>query len=161
MWNIALAAGLLAAMMACLEAGFLIARHKYSDPSVISEGVGSMDAAAFALLSLLLGFSFSAGMSRLNVRRELIVHEANAIGTAYLRLDLLARDDQQVLRRLFREYLDARISAYQRLPDIEAAEKEFERAAATQRTIWTRAVEASSADTSMVASRLLLPALND
>lgn len=76
MWNVAIAAGLVAAMMVCLEAGFLVARRRYPDPNLISEGVGAMDAAVFALLSLLLGFSFSAGMSRLNVRRELIVREA-------------------------------------------------------------------------------------
>jgi hypothetical protein len=51
------------------------------------EGVGAIEAAVFALLGLLLGFSFACATSRLDAKRELIVQEANAIGTAYLRLD--------------------------------------------------------------------------
>jgi len=52
----------------------------------------------------------------------LIVQEANAIGTAYLRLDVLPINDQPEIRRLFREYLDARIRVYEKLPNLEAAE---------------------------------------
>lgn len=48
-----------------------------------------MEAAIFGLLGLLLGFAFAGATSRLEARRQLIVQEANAIGTAYLRLDLL------------------------------------------------------------------------
>jgi hypothetical protein len=58
--------------------------------------------------SLLLGFAFAGATSRLDTRRELIIREANAIGTAYLRLDLVPAADQPSLRALFRDYLDAR-----------------------------------------------------
>ena len=68
-----------------------------------------MEAAVFALLGLLLGFSFAGGTSRLDARRQLIVQEANAIGTAYLRLNLLPSTEQPEMRRLFREYVDARL----------------------------------------------------
>jgi hypothetical protein len=51
----------------------------------------------------------------------LIIQEANAIGTAYLRLDTLAAGDQPEMRRTFRDYLDARLRVYQKLPDLSAA----------------------------------------
>ena len=70
------------------------------------EGIGAIEASVFALLCLLLGFSFAGGTSRLDSRRQLIVEEANAIGTAYLRLDLLVTEGQLEMRHLFREYLD-------------------------------------------------------
>ena len=70
----------------------------------------------FALLGLLLGFSFSGGTSRLDTRRKLIVQEANAIEAAYLRLDQLQAADQPEMRRLFRQYLDARLGVYEKLP---------------------------------------------
>jgi len=58
-------------------------------PWRVAEGIGAMEGAVFALLGL-LGFSYSGATSRLEARRNLIVQEANAIGTAYLRIDLAA-----------------------------------------------------------------------
>ena len=55
------------------------------------------------------------------MRRDLIVQETNAIGTAYLRLDLLPTGEQPAMRERFRRYLDARIEGYRKLPDIQAA----------------------------------------
>ena len=57
-----------------------------------AEGVGVIDGAVFALPGLLLAFTFSGAAARFDTRRHLIVEEANAIGTAYLRLDLLPPD---------------------------------------------------------------------
>jgi ABC-type glycerol-3-phosphate transport system permease component len=148
--------------MACLEIGYRIGRHsseKY--PESAHEGIGVIEAAVFALLGLLLGFSFAGGTSRLDTKRQLIVHEANAIGTAYLRLDELPVTEQPELRRLFREYLDARLSVYEKLPDLKAAEQEVARAARLQQEIWSRAVSASRGDPTQNAARLLLPALNE
>ncbi|MGH2592768.1 MAG: DUF4239 domain-containing protein, partial [Anaerolineae bacterium] len=113
------------------------------------------------LLGLLLAFSFATGISRFDARRQLIVTEANAIGTAYLRLDLLPINDQLELRQLFRTYLDTRLRAYEQLPDLQAAEQELARAAETQQKIWSRAVTASQSDPSHIAARLLLPAINE
>ena len=87
-----------------------------------------MEAAVFALLGLLLGFSFAGGTSRLESKRQLIV-QANAIGTAYLRLDELPPNDQPEMRRLYRDYLDARLRVYEKLPDLNAAEQEMTRVA--------------------------------
>jgi hypothetical protein len=80
------------------------------------EGIGVIEAAVFALLGLLLGFSFSGGTSRLDIRRKLIAQEANAIEASYLRLDQLQAADQPEMRRLFRQYLDARLGVYEKLP---------------------------------------------
>ena len=107
-----------------------------------------------------MGFSFAGGTSRLDTRRQLIIEEANAIGTAYLRLDTLAADDQPEMRRFFREYLDARLQVYQKLPDMGAAEQELAHSAQVQQRIWSQAVIASRADPTKTAAKLLLPALN-
>jgi hypothetical protein len=72
-------------------------------------GTSTIQAAVFALLGLLLGFTFANGISHLDQRRVLIVQESNAIGTAYLRLDLLPANQQQEMRQLFRQYLDTRL----------------------------------------------------
>jgi hypothetical protein len=161
LWTISIGLGLFFAMLLCLDLGFRAARWTHANPDDISEGVGTIEAAVFALLGLLLGFSFSGGTERLETRRALIVQEANAIGTAYLRLDLLQPDDQGPLRDLFRQYLDARIGAYAKLPDTTAADREFTRATEIQKQIWIRGVRASESAPNTVAERLVLPALND
>ena len=53
----------------------------------------------FGLMGLLIAFTFSGAASRFDARRELIVEEANAIGTAWLRLDLLDADQQPAIRK--------------------------------------------------------------
>ena len=70
-------------------------------PSSAHEGIGVIEGGVFALLSLLLAFSFAGGTSRLETKRQLVVQEANAIGTAYLRLDVLPVNEQPELRRYF------------------------------------------------------------
>jgi|SRR5262245_42935574 len=159
---IAIATGLLVGVVACLEVGYRIGRSRSKQqPGLFHEGIGTMEAAIFALLGLLLGFSFAGGMSRLETRRQLIIREANAIGTAYLRLDLIPVSAQPDLRRLFREYIDVRLGAYGRLPDMEAADQEFARAAQLQQKIWSGAVTAGRDDPTQNADRMLLPALNE
>lgn len=154
--------GLFFAMLVCLEAGFRLGRRDaFRHPEYSHQGIGAIEAAVFALLGLLLGFSFAGGTSRLDARRELIVKETNAIGTAYLRLDLLSPTDQPEIRRLFREYLDARLRAYDKLPDQNAATRELLHATQLQQDIWNKVVAFSRADSTQNVARLLLPALND
>jgi hypothetical protein len=130
-------------------------------PQLPQEGVGAMESATFALFGLILAFSFSGATARLDTRRELIVHEANAIGTSYLRLDLLPSNAQPAVRQLFRQYLDARLRMYALLPDMAAAEEELARTQGIQRDIWSHAIEASQSDPTGNAAKLLLPSLNE
>lgn len=160
-WAAAVAVGLFLGTVACLDVGYRLGRRNSENPDLAHEGIGTIEAAVFALLGLLLGFSFAGGTSRLDSRRQLIIEEANAIGTAYLRLDTLAAADQPEMRRFFREYLDARLRVYQKLPDLRATEQELAQAAKMQQRIWSQAVTASRADPTQTAARLLLPALND
>jgi hypothetical protein len=65
------------------------------------------------------------------------------------------------MRRLFREYLDARLGIYEKLPDLKAVDQELAPATALQQEIWTHAVSASRNDPTQNSARLLLPALNE
>jgi hypothetical protein len=94
----AMAVGLFLGMLTCLELGYRIGRRADAPGGSAHEGLGAIETAIFALLGLLLGFAFAGAMSRLDARHQLIVREANAIGTAYLRLDVLPPFDQPELR---------------------------------------------------------------
>jgi hypothetical protein len=161
-WAIVVSISLSVGIVACLEIGYRIGRRSSEkQPESAHEGIGVIEAAVFALLGLLLGFSFAGGTSRLEAKRQLVVQEANAIGTAYLRLDEVPLNEQAEMRRLFRDYLDARLRVYERLPDLKAAEQELARAEKIQQEIWSRAVSASHNDPTQNTARLLLPALNE
>ena len=150
---VVIAIGLFVGMAVCLEAGYRLGNYASRKTETAHEGTGTIEAAIFALL----GFTFANGMSHLDQRRQLIVQEANAIGSAYLRLDLLPAERQQEIRVLFRQYLDARLEAYEKLPDLSAAEQELDQATKLQQEIWSRAVAASREDPTQNLARLLLP----
>jgi hypothetical protein len=118
-----------------------------------------IDGAVFALLGLVVAFSFSGAVSRFDERRQLTVEEANDIGTAYLRLDLLPVDAQPPLRDLMRQYLESRIRFYQDLPDANSATREMAVTQDLQNKIWAQG--RTAAHDSQPATMLLLPALND
>jgi len=76
------------------------------------QDLGVVQGAAVTLLSLLIGFSFSMAISRYEQRKTFEEAEANAIGTEYIRVDVLPAGDAAKLRRLIRSYLDQRIPVY-------------------------------------------------
>lgn len=156
------ALGLLAGMLLMLEVGRRIGqRQLIKDPEGARDGTGTVEGAVFGLLGLIIAFTFSGAASRFDERRALIVEEINAIGTAYLRLDLLPSRLQPPLRQSFRDYVDARLAAYRKIPDVIAAEVELTRATELQREIWQRAIAAAESEEALSdAMKLLLPALN-
>lgn len=129
--------------------GLELQRRAKHDPDGAWRGSGVVDGAVFGLLGLIVAFTFSGAISRFDVRRNLIIEESNAIGTAYLRLDLLPAQSQPPLRESLRRYLDSRIRVYERFPDIAAVKAELEMGKELQADIWAQARTAAE----RVASR--------
>lgn len=155
------AGSLFLGMLVLLELGRRLGRRRLKGDGA-GRGFGAVESAIFALFGLLVAFTFSGAASRFDSRRALIADEANAIGTAYLRLDLLTATDQSDLRQMFREYLDSRLEVYRKLPDIDQALAALSRSAELQQKIWTRAVTAiRSPDAHPNVTVLLIPALNE
>ncbi|MFN8008405.1 MAG: hypothetical protein U0V70_15560 [Terriglobia bacterium] len=113
--NVAIAGGLFAlalliGMLLFIEIGLRLGRsHEKKNLGGKTVGFGAVEGAVFGLMGLLVAF-FSGAASRFDTRRQLVIEEANAIGTAYLRLDVLPRPVNP-LSDEFRRYLDARIAA--------------------------------------------------
>ena len=128
----------------------------------LAKGGGSADAATFALLGLLIAFTFSGAASRFQDRRDLIADEANAIGTAYLRLDLLSSDEQPPLRELFRRYVDVRATIYAQALDDAATAVKLGESAELQGAIWTMAMSAVQREGVATSTTMLVTnALNE
>ena len=154
--------GLFLGMLALQELGRRLGRRRLaSDPEGTRRSHGAVEGAVFGLLGLLMAFTFSGAATRFDGRRQLVAQEANAIGTAYLRLDLLPTEAQPALRDAFRSYLDARLATYQDPPNSQASKVGLEHSIRWQNTIWSQSVAASRSGVAPSTPMLLLPALNE
>ncbi len=150
---------LFAGMLACLEIGRRLGRDAIGETGG-KEGLGVIEGAVFALLGLLIAFTFSGAASRFENRRHLIVDEANDIGTAYLRIDLLPADAQPEVRDLFRRYVDSRLETYRNVTDATRVKQNLTESQDLQNKIWQKSVAGAGRSPNTAASMLLLPALN-
>jgi hypothetical protein len=148
-------------MLLLLEYGRRIGKRAIlNDPAGAHLGVGPIEAAVFGLMGLIIALTFTSAASRFEERRMYIIDEANAIGTAYLRVDLLPDDAQPAIRSYFREYLETRIELYHNITDNNKVISLEAKTADIQMKIWRSSVNACQKEEKVSASLLLLPALN-
>jgi hypothetical protein len=152
--------GMLVGTLGCLELGRQLASRRARERESGTLGNGAVEGAVFALMGLLIAFTFSGAAARFDARRLAVVDEANAIGTAWLRLDLLPAAAQPALREKFRQYVTARMAAFRSLPDMAAFKAQLNRASGLQQEIWTQSVVTCRDAGSVPATTMLLPALN-
>jgi hypothetical protein len=158
----AIAVLLLGTLFLCMDAGFRIGRARRARrPDLAGEGAGTVDAAVFGLLGLTLAFTFSGASDRLAIRRAQIVQEANAIGTAYLRVDLLPQEDQPRIRDLYRRYLESRIQVFDKILDRAATSAALDECRKIQSEIWSSSVAACPRSTSPQGCTLVVESLNE
>jgi len=137
-------------------------RRMTQDPEGARAGTGAVEGAVFALFGLLIAFTFTSAASRYETRRDLIVQHANAIGTAWLRLDLLPEEVQPEIRKNFRQYMDALIKVPHLLVEDPSAHQQI--AAQVFKfhdKIWQLAETAAPREGSPQVASLVLPALNE
>lgn len=157
-----LALALFLGMLLCLEAGRRLgARQLAKHGPKARTGVGAVDAAVYGLLALLIGFTFNGAATRFDQRRLLIADEANAIGTAWQRVDLLPSAAQPPIRAGLQRYLDALIAAYTEPPASVDPLREPPALTIAQNDVWSRSVAASLAPGGEPARLLLLGSLNE
>lgn len=158
-----LIAGILFVSMAfAIETGYRIGRRSdyTSEPS--RSHINAMQASLLGVLALLLGFTFSLALQRHDGRSAAVVDEANAIGTAALRAELLPEPARARARVELREYLDLRVEA----GDVSLAREESRRALvakAQQRAdgLWALARQAAAENPNPVTTGLFVQALNE
>ncbi|MBO9667493.1 MAG: hypothetical protein J7501_11860, partial [Bdellovibrio sp.] len=87
------------------------------------EGSNFVPTTILGLLALLLGFTFSMAVTRFDHRKQLVVEEANAFGTAFLRAETLPESHRQRVKENLKRYGDARLEIHRR---VQTDEKEHE-----------------------------------
>lgn len=155
-YSIQLGIGLLLLIVAEIgyRMGFRIPRK--DDPALQSE-ISGYQAAVLGLLALLLGFTFSMALSHYDLRRNLVVQEANAIGTTFLRTSFLPPESRETSRRLLRDYADLRMEYDSGTMDQELL---LQRATSIQGELWKQA-EAAAYATPTAITATYITAINE
>lgn len=140
-----------------LEAGFRFGRARRSvrsgEPDVAMTTVVS---ATLALLGFMLAMTFSIAVSRFDGRRQAFLREVNAIGTAYLRVDLLPQDLQPAAKGCLKEYVDVRLRAV----DEGALAEGLARSLELHTLLWGLTVRAAREASNPVVVALFVQAAN-
>ena len=156
------AAILFAGLLACLRIGWRMGRkHLQSAGEEAQSGLGALDGAVFGLMGLLIAFTFTGAASRFHERRDLITQQVNAIGTAWLRLDLLGETDRERARDGFRRYVDTQMEIVRNSGDTAAVRAGLVRLSAIQQEIWDLLIQAAKTDKTTPLAQTLLPPVNE
>jgi hypothetical protein len=144
-------------VLAAIEGGYRLGsyRHRRSDREKDAP-VGAMVGATLGLLAFMLAFTFGMAASRFDTLKQLVLDEANAIGTTYLRTAMLPerRDD---IRALLRSYVDARLEAVRS----GRVEEEILRSEDIQGQLWSSATAVGLQHPDSIVVGLFVGSLNE
>jgi hypothetical protein len=134
-------------------------RSHIEDP--VTSHYWSLQAGVMGLLALLLAFTFSMSVTRYETRRQLLVAEANAIGTAYVRSRMLPEPYRSAVAKLTDEYVACRLSDYSTALDERETAATNLACLKPQNQLWSQATAAAAQDPSPVPTGLFVTSLND
>jgi len=150
-----------ALMLLATGAGFYLGRKSESStPDKIKSQISTIEAAILGVLGLLLGFTMSMAVSRFEARKQLVLEEANAIGTSLLRTALLPAPEGPEIASLLRQYINVRVQYGIAETDVARLESLNTQTVRLQNELWARAVAYGQKDPNPVRAGLLLQSLN-
>lgn len=162
--SVAIAVSLLLFMVLALRLGHMVGVRSNSVKNCkpCKEHIATLLSSLLGMLALVLGFSFSIALERHGSRSEAVIEEANAIGTAYLRTEILPETYRIQTQDLFAQYLDVRLKE-SHLNLTQRAERDTldQQANRLQMQLWRVSSQAAIQDPNPVTTGLFVQALND
>jgi hypothetical protein len=150
-----------ALMLMATEVGFRLGRQlETRTPENIKSQISTVEAAILGILALLLGFTISMAVSRFEIRKQLVLEEADAIGTSSLRAQLLPAPAGPEIESLLRQYVNIRVQYGTAGNDLARLEDLNRQTARLQTEFWTRTATYAQQDPNPVRVGLLLQSLN-
>ena len=152
------AMGLVAGVVAAHEIGFRLGSLTRSVDQPFDRQVGLVRTSTAALVAFLIGFAFSGAASRFINRQDLIVTEANALGTANLRADTIAEPQRGELKAALKEYASDRVTLLSR-EGRDQIEPLLAKVSGLHERMWRSAVTATQDNAPLMA--VVLPPINE
>ena len=151
--------GTIVIVLVAIEMGYRIGRSRSRSNEFEGEAqMAAIVSANLALLAFIMAFSFSQAASHHQTRKELVVEEASAIGTAYLRASLVSRPEGAEIQRLLEDYTELRV-------DTAGSEKAILGVLAEsyqlQDDIWRQVEQLAQKDAINLLTGQLVQSLND
>ncbi|RZT36909.1 bestrophin-like domain [Cupriavidus agavae] len=150
---------LLALMGIATAIGALVMRRLHPLPADNRDDFNLVQGATLTLLALLIGFTLSMAVGRYDQRKNLEEEEANAIGTEYLRADLVEGPEAARIKTLLVQYLDQRI-IYYRTRDSDALQEIAAATARIEDAMWAT-VRGVARDKPNPITALVVAGMND
>lgn len=151
--------GTLSLVLAALEGGYRFAVYRKQQTATGEEApIGSAINSTLGLLAFLLAFTFGIAAARFDSRRELLLNEVNAIGTTYLRADLVPEEEGRQVKKLLREYVHLRAGIAER---IKALPQTLARSEEIQDELWEQAILIAKKDSNSEMHSLFVDSLNE
>jgi hypothetical protein len=151
---------ILAVVASATFAGYLIGRYLRRHQAALREPFGVLQAALLGVVGLILAFGLSLALGRYEDRRAATVTEANAIGTTYLRSQLIAEPERTRSIDLLRRYTDLAVRVSHEVPNSTAMKRTTAGQGVLQRQLWRAAGQAISTAPVASAPRLYVDSLN-
>ena len=146
-----------AIVLLSIEAGWRLGDYRRRrHPEENKAPVGAAVGATLGLLAFLLAFTFGLAANRFDNRKQIVLQEANAIGTTFLRADFLPAEAREETRSLLRQYAALRAGG----ASVILSQQGMTRTGALQDQLWTIAAKAGTA-TDSVATGLFIQSLNE
>ncbi|HTR17146.1 MAG TPA: hypothetical protein VMI52_08955 [Acetobacteraceae bacterium] len=144
-----------------VEGGAAFARwRRMHNPDDADRFLSTLAAPTIGLLALMIGFTFSMALMRFEDRKTAVVEEANAIGTAALRGQMLPQPYSSAVAPLFKEYALLRVRRGGETFASPAVMEVIRRSVDIQGKLWREAMEAAAANPQVVPTGLFVQALN-
>ena len=145
---------------AVTAAGYASGRYLREHEAKLREPFGVLQAAILGVVGLILAFGLSLAVGRYEDRRAATVTEANAIGTTYLRGQLLAEPVRSRSLELLRRYTDLALQVSNEVPGSAGMRRTTAAEDVLQRRLWRLAGEATDAAPLATAPRVYVESLN-
>ncbi len=160
--SMAIAIGIFLALLAAMELGRWIRRRRPDAADVGGENAPA-DGVVFAVLGLIVAFTFSSAASRFDELSRLIVSQSNTTGTLWSRIDLLKEPDREPMRGYLRDWVKGALEAQPSSADMEPAafEARFAKEQQLQNDAWHYAVAAVGRVPNPQVTPLVLSPLNE
>jgi hypothetical protein len=153
--------GFLATLLLAAEVGYRAGRRTARRRGKAAEGLATVEGAVFGLLGLLLAFTYAFVTARADARKQAVIQEANAIGTAYLRAGLVPDPVRTELRALLREYVETRIVTDASGRDPAKLREVIAASERVQARIWPTAARLLDGRSPTILDSLLFQSLNE
>jgi hypothetical protein len=157
MTELLIAFGLIAGVVGAHEIGFWLGSLTRSADEPFDRQVALVRTSTAALVAFLIGFAFSGAASRFIDRLDIIVKEANALSTAYLRADTIAEPQRGELKAALKEYTTDRVTLLSR-EGRNQIEPLLAKVSGLHERMWKSAIEGTRDKAPLMA--MVLPPIN-